>query len=506
MLDDSPRRRVRAPADTEREPQSVVSDLGFRFVLDLSDAVGRTTCELRARDPVAFVHRDADLVYAVERELYFSLVNNPRLQTGYEVAARGGAPIPVTVANQLECEVVRRLLPFAHVEHSAGAVRSGVRREVQEVRNALGRLRRRRLLAGRVDIRGRSAVFLLHHPKFLRFLEPVLRHLDSSDVLVVWTSHDLVQHAGGLGLTAVSVFEEKGREPLPEYLAGANAPWAYDSLARVFAVVEPRTVVVLEGNNPWDEVASRLARATGMRSLCIQHGWSPLVHTGFRNMSFSSMLVWGAGFADLLAPYNPEQRFTVSGNPMFGASQPAQAEDRGPCVAFFLQTVSPLLSPRHVEDLYALVEELARRRPDVRILVREHPGAPISADVAARLLASPRVTLVPAEQVPLQDVLREADATLSIYSTTILESVAALTPPVVYNTTSLPRYSPDVAGAGAGVEVTGREEALQVLDRLLSDAGYRRSFEPAMQAFRSRFFSDEADPAARIAALISGDD
>ena len=57
--------------------------------------------------------------------------------------------------------------------------------------------------------------------------------------------------------------------------------------------------------------------AARISCLCIQQGWSPIVHNGFRNMSFSAMLTWGEGFAELLRPHNPAQRFVVTGSPVF---------------------------------------------------------------------------------------------------------------------------------------------------------------------------------------------
>jgi hypothetical protein len=489
--------------------REALGGLGFEYIRDLCTSIANATESAKRADPTARVYRGVDLAYSVERELYFSLVNNLDLQRAYEQQARGLSPGALRVAHQLEREVVLQLLPAVEAEWMTPSNAAGVWQAVREARNAVGRERRRRYLARRSDLRTRSIVFIVHHRKFLRFLEPVLRCLDPADVAIAWTGDDLTEQAGALGLSAVEVFEEVGRGRLPPSLVGANSPWAYDSLARLFAVGEPRTLVVIEGNNPWDEVASRFARQTGSRCFCLQHGWSPFVHTGFRNMSFTSMLVWGQGFAELLAPFNLDESFTVTGNPMFGVMHPREAPglsrgDPGPCVAFFLQPPSPFLSPDRVDDLYLLAAEFARRFPDARILVREHPSAPIPREIRARLLGSPQIALAPPHEVPLTDVLEQADVSLSIYSTTILESIAALKPPVIYNATSFPHYSPDVNAAGAGIEVSTREAALEALGRLVTDPAYRASFEPAMRAFRTRFFSDEVDPAARIATIVSG--
>src|SRR5699024_10609006 len=86
-----------------------------------------------------------------------------------------------------------------------------------------------------------------------------------------------------------------------------------DELAAALMLAQCRAVVLAEGNAPEDETLARVGARLGLPTICVQQGWSPLVHTGFRNMSFAAMAMWGEGFGEILAPANPGQHFLAVG-------------------------------------------------------------------------------------------------------------------------------------------------------------------------------------------------
>ena len=111
----------------------------------------------------------------------------------------------------------------------------------------------------------------------------------------------------------------------------------------------------------------------------------------------------------------------------------------------------------------------------------------------------PNVLLTPPGEYPVAEVLRASRLTVSIYSTTILESIAAGVLPLIFNVTSLPAYSPDVHAAGAGIEVKSLEAALHVVRRVLSDPTYLQGFGPAMKRLGDHYFyRDDREPVDRI--------
>src|SRR4051812_43614534 len=222
------------------------------------------------------------------------------------------------------------------------------------------------------------ACFVIDHPKYLRFIAPIRARLDVESAVVATHGGDGVDEE----------LDELDEGPEPRGRAIGRAMWGFPSLLRgydrVLAALSSRRAsraVVVEGMSPVDEVASQAARALGIRSICLQQGWSPLVHAGFRGMTHSDMAVWGEGFRELLAPYNPGVHFAVTGNPVLGAQMSTgRLRDRlgeRRAVAFFLQTRSSWISPDHVRALHELVARAAAALPGAAVLVREHPGAPL---------------------------------------------------------------------------------------------------------------------------------
>jgi len=334
----------------------------------------------------------------------------------------------------------------------------------------------------------------------LRFVRPVIDRVGTSRVVIAWSTYDLTDDLNALGFTGMGMHARSAQASVPAGLAASESPSAYDALEALFDRLQPSAALVLEGNHPWDEATNRVAGQRGIPCFCLQHGWSPIVHSGFRNMTFAEMLVWGDGFAEMLEPYNPGLAFRAVGNPVLEAALPQHDLHCDPAVAFFLQAESPLISSDHLGELHALIREFARRVPEARAIVREHPSSPLSDAQRAAFDELPNVELSLPSESELADVLGASIASVSIYSTTILESIALSVPPIVFNPTTLPRFFPDVDGAGAGREVRTVGAALAELERLVRDRQHHASYASALHDFTRRFFAACGAAAAEAVA------
>lgn len=344
--------------------------------------------------------------------------------------------------------------------------------------------------------------FVVHNAKFLRFAEPVIRLAGPSLVLTRGRA------------PGQPVVELPALAPVNAWRASLQGnevlPAAYDQFHRVFERVAPSAVVMVEGNHPFDGAANAAARRLGIPTVCVQHGWSPIVHNGFRRLEFDRMVVWGDGFRRLLEPFSPTQEFVVTGNPAL-VGREAGADERlrellagRSAVGFYLQSRSMLITSDHLRRMEELILSLATDRPDVAILVREHPSWPLDPATEARLEAAPNVFRVAPSEFPLGSVIAATSATVSIYSTTLLESVALGVVPIVFNPTSLPRYSPDLERLGAGVEVESASSAKDTIERILDDPSYRESFRPGLDRVRDDFFAGvPPDAAERMAGVVA---
>lgn len=401
---------------------------------------------------------------AVERSLFAAL-------------ASASPPAPRT---RLEQEVARRLAGEAAPESRPRALAA-------RAAFVLAGLRDRRLAPPRGTGDG-PVCFVLDHPKFEGFVAPVAAAL-SRDARVLHyelppSEAPRAARALGRGLWQYA-FLASGLDRLVETLQEHDAS----------------AVVAVEGNSPVDEVAREAARLLGIPAIALQQGWSPFLHTGFRNMSWDRMAVWGEGFAELLRAVNPDTTFVATGSPALGSARASRLGTR-PAVAFFLQTTSAVIFPEHLEELYRAVELTAARLPGVAVLVREHPGAPVDANVRARLAAAPNVVWAPAAEWSLQQVLDATNVAVAIYSTSLLEGAALGVPAVIVATTSLPPFEPDLEALGVGRRARSAEAIAGAAAVLLDEVG-RPARAAAFRAYADRWFAGaDGRGAERMAAVI----
>jgi len=277
------------------------------------------------------------------------------------------------------------------------------------------------------------------------------------------------------------------------------------TLVKTFSASKPHCVLIPEGNAPDCEVVNRVCRHLGVPVICIQNGWAPYIHNGFRNMSFTKMLVWGGQFARLLKPYNPEQNFVVTGSHLVShKSVPADdAGEKG--VVFFLQAPDQLISLRCWDNVLHLISWTAQKFPHVAVYVREHPQHRLSEKEISQLAFFPNVTLKAPQDCSLDRLLESSFISLSVHSSTILESIAAGVFPLIYNDTPMPHYFPDVHAAKAGIEVKTLEAAKELLAALITDPRSIDGYRTSMRGFAKDYFhSDRKDALKMIIREIKG--
>lgn len=452
------------------------------FYMAITAAIMALTDRIRREAPVSLRYAGLDLSHAFETSLYYAAAQDAGLLRLFADPQDGNA------AGLLRTPQARLV-----AEHFAqGPVLDAVRRK-----GAVMDLARRIKWALPLGPRplplplpsgatpSSPILFLARSLRFARFLRPLVETLqgaagflvpDEDDALVSelrsWgiACHSYRVHVRPRGQAGALIISH-GR-----YLAGLA-----DSFGAALAGLSPRLVVVPEGNAPEDDVLARVAERLGVASACIQQGWSPILHPGFRNLRYDAMLVWGEGFGQLLAPVNPEQRFVAAGNFHLADGSPGTGEG----ILFLFQGFDNWMGGRKsADDMVALAEAAAAALPARPIFIRPHPAVPLPQDVQARLGRFANVRIEPAAEVPLAHAFAKSRISVSAYSSAILESVAAGVTPLVFNTVGLPRYWPDVEAAGVGIEVQDKESALRMLAG--EEGGPAR--RQAMDAFNSRFF------------------
>lgn len=267
-----------------------------------------------------------------------------------------------------------------------------------------------------------------------------------------------------------------------------------DDVEHALRRVRPRLVLLPEGNSPDDEVINLVGAKLDVPVICLQQGWSPVLHPGFRNMHYSAMLVWGPGFADLLSADNPRQTFISTGDYALRPTSRSPTEKAIGVLFFHQDTDRGLGGRRGSELMLMLAERLAATNRGIPIYYRPHPLVPLEDAFLKRLAGHPNI-VIQEPSYPLAKALDLTRITVSIYSTTILESAASGCIPLIFNVTSMPHFWPDMAESGAAVEVHSLEDAFETLQRLLLDERAVASYIPALQQFTARFFCATGDEA-----------
>jgi hypothetical protein len=348
---------------------------------------------------------------------------------------------------------------------------------------------------------GMIAVFV-NHAKFLTLAELVF---SDSEVEIVYVGpfprpNDFVSRFEFVNLNNYARTPRFLCRPLSLCPSVVNF---FDRSTQFFKEFEPRAAVAFEGNSPNDSIVSQIAKQAGIPSVCIQQGWSPTVHSGFRNLSFDKMLIWGSGFEEILKPFNPGQKFEVTGSPFVETCAPRRL-DSIRAIGFFLQSESPLISKVAREDFWSLLMMSAREFPAITHYVRPHPGAPLSEKETALLKDLQNVKVTQPARISLREFFKLIDLSVTIYSTTALESLACGIIPLIVNLTPLARYSPDLDQLQAAVEVNSVGNAFKFIKMLEANpTAVFSSLSDGMNTAKKHFFAGNRSAAVRdIRSLV----
>ena len=487
---------------------------GFDFTRDLCGAIEAFTGHAVLRNPGAFRYRGMDLRPALERHLYVQCSNSAVL-FGHYLALRClpnmglGAATGTALAlpDALEAAVAA-FFPGAGGMHTPPF--SGHPSPARRARRLLGWLRSRlRPAHGTARVPASGPPILIHvvHAKFARYLLPVTANLSSGtyaylaacDPELKPTLRQVGQpvvDSPQRGASVHGAFAPSHLFDLPHLMLQADQTLA--ALARL----RPRTVAVVEGNAPLDAITAEACALLGIACYCVQQGWSPYLHNGFRRMAYTEMLVWGKRFAQLLASASPDQVFRVTGSHALQRPQDRDAPAATRRVfSFFLQAPCALLGKAAFDAFVDLIADVATAHPHISFVVREHPGYRLGAAAREALSSRSNLRFSDPARERLLEVLEQSELAASVFSTVLLEALALNVVPLVCSIGSMPRYSPDLASLGAAIEVHSIANARQAIDEIVADPERLLPMREKLPAVAAQFFAP-GDAAQVIASIL----
>ena len=483
---------------------------GFHYIVALTQAIERWSRDAAGADRDAFRYRGADLRYAVERALYFFLLNNELCRALYTARSTGGSEPELDAAHAY----VRLIAPYvSRGETAPAAQHENARASIAAKRDLRDQLSRKVRTVVRFSDRVRQPgrgfdaaeiLFLVIHPKFTRFLQPIVEHMAPRWAFLTvddpqTESYVNAQNMPGLHLRARTA--SAGPGGTMGHFAGLCDQ--YDLFRRLMASRDLSAIVMPEGNAPVHEIARVAALGSRVSVLCVQQGWSPVVHPGFRNLRFDNMMVWGDLFAEMLAPHNPLQRFTMTGIP----APLAPAQQRAPdapigAIGFFLQKGGPAIDEADWTEFLGLIGWTTATYPEIKVVVRDHPATSgLDATELGVIGDAPNVEFMNPSTHQLSDALGICDVVVAAYSTTLLEAVSVGAIPLIFGASGMPHYWPDLAAMGAAVEEKSLAGAKASLARLIADPPLRAKMRAVGRELRPRLFA--ASGQAAVSQIVA---
>jgi len=471
---------------------------GFDYTRDLCDAIERYTTAVLARAPNGFHYRGLDLLPAIQRRLYIHCINSAALFAHYGAGDRAKSLPQLDALDSLVAPFLAGGTPALPAAPSHQAAHLTARRFYGFLR---ARLRTR--TARPTAVVRQQILFHIGNPKFARYLNEVTAELAEGSYSFLTTGDEgLARQLQQQGRPCLH-WPDRGADVWSVIASRDLAPFEalVHEAARLLEAIghlKPACVVVVEGNAPADALMAEVCRQLDVPCYCIQQGWSPYVHTGFRHMRFTEMMVWGQSFADMLAPFNPGQHFTVTGSHVLHPR--AKSAETRRVFSFFLQAPCALLGYKEFEAFVTLAEDLATDLPHAQFVIREHPGYPLQTDRKHALSRLANVRFSDPAQESLSDLISQSALVISVFSTVLLEALALDVPSLVCSIGAMKSYQPDIASLGVAREVFSIDEAREVLTRLIISPALLDDMKQHIPAVKARFFSP--GPAAPVIAAI----
>ena len=320
-----------------------------------------------------------------------------------------------------------------------------------------------------------------------------------------WTSSRTVTMPGYFGV---------GKVPSPVGDALAGSPGAsreelvrhLEAVAAWMDALSPDLVVV--GNDRWwvGQAFVLIARARGIRTLCVQDGVASAVPEWFW-ISADHIAVSGPFLGTLLtARGTPEDRCHIVGQPRYDefARPTASREELRRafglaggefCVLFATQ---PTQHPRYVTDVATAILGV----PTARLLLRPHPSLPSSARPTVRNGDRERIILV--AEPPIADLLEACDLLVTQHSTVAIEAALRNRAVITADFTGMPPVV-NYAAVGLSTHATTKE----ALRELIAAHAARGSLGPdrrpgpdALHALEALIGPSDGGAVRRAAALI----
>jgi hypothetical protein len=475
------------------------------YIYWLIGAIETYTKKIIESDSNSFLYKGMDLRYAIERMLYINLINSKLLFTHY-LSTSGDSNAPDTKLEKESFDLYNFYLyssQYFWIKIFLGSFL--IRWLVSLIRSIKFKLSS--ILIKHKLIKNKGLLVYISHPKFERYLEAIQKELKPIHCRYVYSGKVNSKIFKGISENKKNYFDKRFPH-FEHFFLSKNLKNFYglvklaEEIVSGLQKIRPIGVLVVEGNAPEDSIICEACKLLSIPIFCVQQGWSPIIHNGFRNMSFDDMFVWGEGFKKLLTPFNPKQKFTPIGSHILNRACYEANEVIGDDlrISFFLQAPSALISEDAYRDFIELILWAAKEFRGENFLIREHPNYSIPVKFMNAILQMKNVEISIPSESNLSDVIMKSTLIVSIFSTVILESISMGVVPLICSIGSMESYGVELYGSA--IEVKSIEDAKKVLSEVILNRSYLQKYSDNLQRAKNEYFMTSTNPARIIADTI----
>lgn len=323
----------------------------------------------------------------------------------------------------------------------------------------------RKLKKTRASIK--KTIIVLKDEKFYNYIYKLIQ-FHSKELIILTYDEQLKKKTHKDGFTSISIqqfIQPRYYRLINSKLKGANfAILEKVIIKNLFRSLKPKKVVLVEGNWHVDKITAMVCQKLKISTICVQHGWNPNLNCQWQNLIFDKMLTWGKYFSDELkkANQNIPITFQECGSHILEYNPKKKGELKA--IGICIQCVNHIISEELYTSFFSDMIYISKELPHFSYIVREHPSHPLS-EPEKDILSENGFDISNPYSESLTDFFDRIELSISIYSSTIIESIAAQVVPIIYNKTSLTKYTPDLDSLGLGHEVKQYEEVIKIIQK-----------------------------------------
>jgi hypothetical protein len=430
-----------------------------------------------------FFSEGVNYIVAFERDAYYSIFGNSEYYPQLQASLKDG--VIMYVGNNTHKEIFLLMFSTLRVK-----VKKTFKYRVQEfiyINRSSTLWLREKLAKKYTEYFQSSHLFISIHHKFIRNFSLFFQKFDNSVFIIC---DDLEESIKVCESNNYQYIVLRAKSKL--FNNFNKTVWAlccrYGHIKYLLDIVQPEFIFFLEGDAPIYELFNLAARQEGnIKTVCLQQGWSPVIHNGFRKMHYDLFLTWSRVFTDILQKYNPDQKFIDVGSYILNSKD---EEKNGEAITFFYQRVGGFISKKMADSLIDFLLFCADKYPDQLFIVRDHPQISMDDVTMGKILKYDNIKVKNADKYLLPDVLLESKIAISLYSSTLYEAISCNVIPFAFNLTGLPKFNPGFDQKGIGIEVDNFQDAIVKIDKLINNGEYYINIQNNIISFKSQYFKN----------------